>query len=208
MESPHLIVQLTIDQLRTDYLEAFSSLYGEDGFKRLWREAMVIRNLQFSYKNRDRASSVATIYTGTTPSLHALMGERIGMDIVNMMWDRSAEAVENTASYEDCKMSLLKVLTIDTPFTEEEYLNAKKEDLAEKAFDASMATFKRKTEHMGRTKNCVGYLIGRRKVLNNGKSWGLILPINNPIISSRPIYPIRGWTMLVNLPWIIRIVRR
>jgi len=75
LESPHLIVQLTIDQLRTDYLEAFSSLYGEDGFKRLWREAMVIRNLQFSYKNRDRASSVATIYTGTTPSLHGIVGE-------------------------------------------------------------------------------------------------------------------------------------
>ena len=50
LESPHLIVQLTIDQLRTDYLEAFSSLYGEDGFKRLWREAMVIRNLQFGFK--------------------------------------------------------------------------------------------------------------------------------------------------------------
>ncbi len=83
-----------------------------------------------------------------TKRRHALMGERIGMDIVNMMWDRSAEAVENTASYEDCKMSLLKVLAIDAPFTEEEYLNQKKEDLAEKAFETAMAAFKRKTEHM------------------------------------------------------------
>ncbi len=83
-----------------------------------------------------------------TKRRHALMGERIGMDIVNMIWDRSAEAIENTSSYEDCKMSLLKVLAIDAPFTEEEYLNAKKEDLAEKSFEAAMAAFKRKTEHM------------------------------------------------------------
>lgn len=36
--SPKLVVTLTIDQLRTDYMEAFSSLYGEKGFKRLLRE--------------------------------------------------------------------------------------------------------------------------------------------------------------------------
>jgi hypothetical protein len=36
--APKLVVGLTIDQLRTDYLEAFSSLYGEKGFKRLWKE--------------------------------------------------------------------------------------------------------------------------------------------------------------------------
>src|SRR5574344_281042 len=75
LESPRLIVELTIDQLRTDYLEAFSSLYGEEGFKRLWREAMVIRNLHYGYKNKDRASSIATIYTGSNPSAHGIIGE-------------------------------------------------------------------------------------------------------------------------------------
>lgn len=75
LESPRLIVELTIDQLRTDYLEAFSSLYGEEGFKRLWREAMVIRNLQYGYNNRDRASSIATLYTGTKPKVHGIIGE-------------------------------------------------------------------------------------------------------------------------------------
>ena len=40
---PQLVVTLTIDQLRTDYLEAFSSLYGERGFKRLLREGKVFR---------------------------------------------------------------------------------------------------------------------------------------------------------------------
>lgn len=86
---------------------------------------------------------------------HALMGERIGMDIVNMIWDRCAEAVENTATYEDCKMSLLKILTIDAPFTEGEYNNNKKEDLAEKTFQSAMSSFKRKTERLSYIANPV-----------------------------------------------------
>ena len=39
--TPKLVVTLTIDQLRTDYLEAFTSLYGEKGFKRLMKEGKV-----------------------------------------------------------------------------------------------------------------------------------------------------------------------
>lgn len=45
--SPKLVVALTIDQLRTDYMEAFSSLYGEKGFKRLLREGKVFRQAEF-----------------------------------------------------------------------------------------------------------------------------------------------------------------
>jgi preprotein translocase subunit SecA len=90
-----------------------------------------------------------------TKRRHALMGERIGMDIVNMIWDRCAEAIENTASYEDCKMSLLKILAIDAPFTEDEYLNEKKETIAEKTFQAAIGSFKRKAEHMAYIANPV-----------------------------------------------------
>ena len=46
--SPKLVVTLTIDQLRTDYMEAFSSLYGEKGFKRLLREGKVFRQADYS----------------------------------------------------------------------------------------------------------------------------------------------------------------
>lgn len=71
---PRLIVGLTVDQLRTDYLEAFSSLYGEKGFKKLWKEAMVIRNTQYNFATRDRASATASIYTGAAPFLNGIVG--------------------------------------------------------------------------------------------------------------------------------------
>ena len=38
---PKLVVGLTIDQLRLDYVEAFSAMYGERGFKRLWKEGRI-----------------------------------------------------------------------------------------------------------------------------------------------------------------------
>ena len=32
---PRLVINILVDQLRTDYLEAFMPLYGEEGWKRL-----------------------------------------------------------------------------------------------------------------------------------------------------------------------------
>ena len=72
---PKLVVGLTIDQLRTDYIEAFSSLYGEKCFKRLWREVRVYRNAEYDFINVDKASSVAAIYTGTTSGINGIIGE-------------------------------------------------------------------------------------------------------------------------------------
>lgn len=65
---PKLVVGLTIDQLRTDYVEAFSSLYGEKGFKRLWKEGKVYHNAEYTFAHPDRASAIAALYTGANPS--------------------------------------------------------------------------------------------------------------------------------------------
>ena len=82
-----------------------------------------------------------------TKRRHALMGERIGMDIVNMIWDRCAYAVE-LGDYENVKMEMFQTLAMEAPFTEEEYNSTKQETLTEKAFEAAMANFKRKTERI------------------------------------------------------------
>ena len=82
-----------------------------------------------------------------TKRRHALMGERIGMDIVNMIWDRCAYAVE-LGDYENVKMEMFQTLAMEAPFTEEEYNSTKQEVLIEKAFESAMANFKRKTERI------------------------------------------------------------
>ena len=89
-----------------------------------------------------------------TKRRHALMGERIGMDIVDMIWDRCANAVEQP-TYNDCKMEVLQTLAMEVPFTEEEFNDKRKEDLAEKTLQEAMALFKRKTERMAQIANPV-----------------------------------------------------
>jgi preprotein translocase subunit SecA len=89
-----------------------------------------------------------------TKRRHALMGERIGMDIVNMIWDRCAYAVE-LGDYQNVKMEMLQTLAMEPPFTEEEYHTKKHEDLSEQTFEAAMANFKRKTDRMAAIANPV-----------------------------------------------------
>ncbi len=89
-----------------------------------------------------------------TKRRHALMGERIGMDIVNMIWERCANAVEQP-SYEDAKMEVLQTLAMEIPFSEDDFKNLKKEELTDKIFDEAMVLFKRKTERMAQIANPV-----------------------------------------------------
>ena len=110
-----------------------------------------------------------------TKRRHALMGERIGMDIVNMIWDRCVNAIE-APTYEDCKMDLLQTLAMETPFTEEEFRNEKKEKLADKAFDAAMELFKRKTERMAQ----IAYPVIKQVYENQGHMYeNILIPITD-----------------------------
>ncbi len=82
-----------------------------------------------------------------TKRRHALMGERIGMDIANMIWDRCANAVEEV-DYEEAKLAVLQYFAMEAPFTEEEFRTAGKEELAERMFEVAMENFKRRMDRM------------------------------------------------------------
>ena len=73
-ETPKLVIGITIDQLRGDYLELFQHSFSEKGFKRLLNEGLVYENMTFNFPNLDDASTIATIYTGTTPFYHNIVG--------------------------------------------------------------------------------------------------------------------------------------
>ena len=82
---------------------------------------------------------------------HALMGERIGIDIMNMIYDTIENIVNSyggQADYEELKMDILKTLAIELPFNEEEYKKLSAEKQTQAIFDAAVETFKRKSEKM------------------------------------------------------------
>ena len=78
---------------------------------------------------------------------HALIGERIGMDITNMLWDRVVTIIERN-DYEGCREAFLKILAMECPFTGEEFADESHDDLAERSFRITIDNFKRKTERL------------------------------------------------------------
>lgn len=75
-DTPKLVIGITIDQLRGDYLELFQQSFSEKGFKRLLNEGSVYQNMTFDYPNLNAASSIATIYTGTNPFYHGIINDK------------------------------------------------------------------------------------------------------------------------------------
>ena len=78
---------------------------------------------------------------------HALMGERIGMDISNTIWDRVVNIIEQN-DYEGCKEQFIKIFAMECPFTSNEFINKNHEQLCEETFQVAMGNFKRKMEHV------------------------------------------------------------
>ena len=77
---------------------------------------------------------------------HALLGERIGVDINNMFWD-VVENLLNTydtpTDYEDLALEVFKILAIEMPFSEEQFRTLPKEDLIEMLHTAAMEALER-----------------------------------------------------------------
>ena len=71
---PKLVVGIVIDQMRYDYLTKYAERYGEDGFKRLLNDGFSLTNGHFNYIPTYTAVGHASIYTGTTPDHHGIIG--------------------------------------------------------------------------------------------------------------------------------------
>lgn len=71
--APKLVVNVTIDELRADYMEAFYPLYGQSGFRKLLDQGLVYEGASYPSTPIDRASAVATLSTGASPYLNGII---------------------------------------------------------------------------------------------------------------------------------------
>ena len=83
---------------------------------------------------------------------HALFGERLSIDINNMMMDFGEKLIEeyqDAKDYEGLKMELLSSMGIDAPFSEEDFDRMKTKELAEKLFDTALEHYREKSRIIG-----------------------------------------------------------
>ena len=79
---PRLVVGITVDQMRADYLSRFGAwedasspaTFGEGGFRRMVEEGFTCRDHHFGYAPTYTGPGHASIYTGTTPNVHGIVG--------------------------------------------------------------------------------------------------------------------------------------
>ena len=114
---------------------------------------------------------------------HALMGERIGMDIANVIWDRCVSIIENN-DFQGAKEQFLKVLAMEIPFSEQDYNTTAKNELEESAFQAAMEAFKRKTDRI----QAVAYPVIKEVYETQGDRFEFIMV---PITDGRHIIQLR-----------------
>ena len=114
---------------------------------------------------------------------HALMGERIGMDIANIIWDRCVSIIENN-DFQGAKEQFLKVLAMEIPFSEQDYNTTAKNELEESAFQAAMDAFKRKTDRI----QAVAYPVIKEVYETQGDRFEFIMV---PITDGRHIIQLR-----------------
>lgn len=73
-ERPKLVVGIVVDQMRYDYISRFWNGYSEGGFKRLVKEGFNFKNNHYNYAPTSTGPGHASVYTGTTPASHGIIG--------------------------------------------------------------------------------------------------------------------------------------
>ncbi len=86
-DRPKLVVGIVVDQMRQEYLYRFYDKFGTGGFKRLINDGFMMRNAHYNYTPTVTGPGHASVYTGTTPAIHGIIG--------NEFYDKKAKKFVN-----------------------------------------------------------------------------------------------------------------
>ncbi|WP_204346366.1 alkaline phosphatase PafA [Psychroserpens algicola] len=120
--NPKLVVGIVVDQMRYDYLTRFYNKYGDGGFKRMIKEGFNCRNNHFNYVPTYTGPGHASVYTGTTPKYHGIIGNNwYDKEQKTMVYCAQDDTVSSVGTTDDAgQMSPNRMKT--TSFTDENRL--------------------------------------------------------------------------------------
>jgi predicted AlkP superfamily pyrophosphatase or phosphodiesterase len=102
IDKPRLVVGIVVDQMRQEYLYRFYDKYSAGGFKRLMGDGFMLKNAHYNYVPTLTGPGHASVYTGTTPSVHGIIGneyyDKVSKQYVNCVEDTLYRAVGNEAA--------------------------------------------------------------------------------------------------------------
>ncbi len=118
-DKPKLVVGIVVDQIKQEYLYRFSDKFTEGGFHRLINEGYMMKNGHFNYAPTYTGPGHASVYTGTPPGVHGVIGnnffDRFSNEEVYCVGDDTMETIGSHT--DEGKMSPHRMLT--TTITDE-----------------------------------------------------------------------------------------
>ncbi|WP_048330933.1 alkaline phosphatase PafA [Bizionia psychrotolerans] len=120
--SPKLVVGIVVDQMRYDYLTRFYNKYSEGGFKRMMNAGFNCKNNHFNYIPTYTGPGHASVFTGTTPKYHGIIGNNwYDKERKDFVYCAGDETVQSLGTLDDAgKMSPHRMQT--TSFADENRL--------------------------------------------------------------------------------------
>ncbi len=96
-DRPKLVVGIVVDQMRQEYLYRYEKKFGPGGFRRLVNDGFMLKNAHYNYIPTYTGPGHASIYTGTTPALHGIIGndwyDKDSQQMVNCVGDNRQKPV-------------------------------------------------------------------------------------------------------------------
>lgn len=98
LDKPRLVVNIVISQMRADVLERYADNFSENGFARFQKEGVVCTQSRYEFMQTKTLPALATLTTGTNPSMHGIVSERwvdnTTNDTINLTADSQAVGLE------------------------------------------------------------------------------------------------------------------
>lgn len=95
-DRPKLVVGIVVDQMRQEYLYRFAPKFGEGGFKRMIHQGFMVSNGHYNYVPTYTGPGHASVYTGSTPAFHGIIG--------NDWYDKESNKMTNCVEDENQKL--------------------------------------------------------------------------------------------------------
>ncbi len=96
-DKPKLVVGIVVDQMRQEYLYRFDKKFSTGGFKRLISDGFMLKNAHYNYVPTYTGPGHASVYTGTTPAIHGIIGndwfDKVSKKDVNCVGDENQKPV-------------------------------------------------------------------------------------------------------------------
>ena len=108
---------------------------------------------------------------------HALMGERIGLDVLNTIYDTAVAITDQCENdFESFKMEIFKTFAMESPISLEEFKELKHNQLTDKLFEEALKTFKRRMERIAQ----VAHPVIKQVYENQGAMYeNIMIPITD-----------------------------